>query len=75
VQALSSSFPSSLDWNVAGGDLDRDNAAPIILIYFAAISESALFGALCIQGADHDYLTGELLRCFRMAEFVGVLRS
>jgi hypothetical protein len=61
--------------NAAGGDLDRDNAAPIILIYFAAISESALFGALCMQGAEHDYLTGELLRCFRMAEFVGVLRS
>jgi hypothetical protein len=61
--------------DVAGGDLGRDDAAPILLIYFAAISESTLFGVLCMQGADHDYPAGERLRCFRMAEFIGVLRS
>jgi hypothetical protein len=32
--------------DVAGGDLDPDNAAHMVLIYFAAISESISFGVL-----------------------------
>jgi hypothetical protein len=52
--------------DVAGGDIDREHAAHMVLIYFPFISESTFrVTGLCIQAAaDHDVLAGVLLRCF-----------